>query len=191
MSLRTQVQPYVLIGNVADLPNPASVPQCYLYHSADTGDCFILQIEPDTGLRHWTEFCGATGLTGIAGPALLKWAGGGNLTSSGYVIADDVASTNVAVGGITPAYPLFRARTGLNFMINLRNHGTLGDTVIVNLLVNGAVALTHTFAANTPNGTLFNVAGPAAIPANAVIDVSVSSPNGTGACLISATLELF
>lgn len=188
MSLRTQVQPYVLIGNLADLPNPASVPQAYLYHAADTGDCFILQIEPDTGLRHWVEFCGATGLTGIAGPALLKFAGGG-VPTGGILIADDPGATSTSAGGLQIDYPVTRARTALNFCINLRTH-TSGEIITVDFLVNGSAVLTHTFGATDANGTVFTVSGPANVPAGAKLNVRITS-SGTSTVSVSATVELF
>lgn len=190
MSLRSQVSPYVLIGNIADLPNPSSVAQCTLFHAADTGDCLILQIEPDTGVRHWTEFCGSTSMTGIEGPALIKFAGGGAVSSAGFMIADDPSATSIASGGVIPDYPLFRSRIALNFFINLRSHIS-GEIITVDLLVAGVAVMTHTFAALEVNGTTFNVPGPVTIPAGSKINVRVTSSNGTGATNVSATLELF
>lgn len=188
--LRTQVSPYVLIGHLADLPNPASVAQGMLYHSDDTGDCFVLQIEPDTGVRHWVEFCGATGITGIEGPALLKWSGSGDVSAMPFVIADAI-STSVSAAGVVPAYPLFRARTALNFSINIRQNQP-NSIVTVTLLINGvASAMTHTFASGATG--VFNVPGPVAIPAGALIDVRVSQSGiaTSGTVAVSATLELF
>lgn len=192
MSLSTQTQPYVLIGNIADLPDPASAPQGYLYHSVDTGECLILVIDPATGIRSWQPFCGIPGITGVQGPAVLKWDGGGAAGATGFVIADDVAGQSIFATSIVPAYPLFRARTAMNFTINLYQH-TLGNIIVVSLLVNGAVALTHTFSALTPNpAPIVVVPGPFSIPANSTIDVKISSPNGTGGeADASVTLELF
>lgn len=190
MSLRTQVQPYVLIGNLADLPNPASVAQGHLYHSVDTGDCFLLQIEPDTGLRHWVEFCGATGLTGIEGPALLKWSGAGDISTMPFVVAD-TGTASISASGVVPAYPLFRARTALNFSINIRQN-QVNSIVTVTLLINGvASAMSHVFASGATG--VFNVPGPVAIPAGATIDVRISQSGiaTSGTVSVSATLELF
>lgn len=53
MASRTQQQPYIILGNLADLPNPASVPQGYIFHAVDTGATFILHILSSTGTRQW------------------------------------------------------------------------------------------------------------------------------------------
>lgn len=193
MSLRTQVSPYTLIGHIADLPNPASVAQGMLFHADDTGECRILVINPATGVRSWDEFCGISGITGVQGPALLKWAGGADVGARPiFFIADTPDATSVAPAGPTPAYPLARARTALNFDINVRSN-TGGVNLTVDLLVNGVVALTHSFAFPGPTTGIFNVAGPASIPPSAIIDVRVTSTStfSSGTVLVSATLELF
>lgn len=51
--LVTQVSPYVLVGPLADLPDPAAVSQGYLFRATDTGDCLILLIDAATGVRSW------------------------------------------------------------------------------------------------------------------------------------------
>lgn len=53
MAFRTQQYPYIMLGNLADLPNPASVPQGYIFHAVDTGATFILHILTSSGLRQW------------------------------------------------------------------------------------------------------------------------------------------
>lgn len=77
MSLRSQVSPYVLVGaSIADLPNPATVAQGYIFH-AHTGEAFILEIDPATQVRSWAVFQSAGLSTGwpkyvvstVAGPA--------------------------------------------------------------------------------------------------------------------------
>ncbi len=56
MSLRSQTQPYVLVGDtIADLPNPSSVAQGTIFH-AHTGEAFVLSISPATGVRSWETF---------------------------------------------------------------------------------------------------------------------------------------
>ncbi len=181
--------PYVIVGNIADLPSPSTVAQCTLFHAVDTGDCLVLVIDSATGVRFWQEFCGATGMTGIEGPALLKWAGGGDSSTAPFVIADESGSTHVISAGILPSYPLFRARTGMNFMINLRNNATTSNLVTVRLLVNGIFTLSHTFGPVLSGK--FNVPGPVDIPANSTLDVDVISSGFSGNISVSATLELF
>lgn len=193
MPLRTQPQPYSIIGNIADLPNPASVPQGYLFHAIDTGECRILVINPTTGVRSWDEFCGATGITGVQGPALIAWAGGETSVNINpiFFIANDPGHTNVLAGGVTPSYPLARARTAMNFAINVREMGKTFD-LTVDLLVNGVVVLTHFFS-GVVGPTTANEAGPASIPAGAKIDVRVTATGSlfSGSALVSATLEVF
>ncbi len=192
MSLRSQTQPYVLIGNLSDLPNPSSVAQCTLYHSADTGDCFVLSIDPATGVRSWQEFCGATNMTGIEGPALLAFAGGNTVSNAVYDIANDTGlSDSISAAGIVPDYPLFRSRIALNFNVNLRNRATVSDVVVVDLLANGIVILTCTFPASASHNGVANAPGPANIPAGAKLNVRVTSPSAISSTQVSATVELF
>lgn len=61
MASRTQQQPYILLGNLADLPNPASVPQGYIFHAVDNGAAFILHILESTGVRQWDPLQSAVG----------------------------------------------------------------------------------------------------------------------------------
>lgn len=190
MSLRTQVSPYTLIGNLSDLPNPASVAQGHLFHAADTGDCLVLVIDPATGIRSWQEFCGVTGITGVQGPAILNWAGGANIavTPSFFIGNTPDASSVNAVGGVVPAYPLARARTALNFSINLRSNPGAGN-VTVEFLVNGLIQMIHTFVGVTSGR--FTVSGPVTVPPGSTIDVAVVAAGNSGTVLVSATVELF
>lgn len=132
-------------------------------------------------------------MTGVQGPALLSWAGGASDLGATpvFFIANTPDNTSVAAGGITPAYPLARARQGMNFSINLRSN-VLAENVTVTLIVNGLSTLTHSFLF-VPSGR-FTVAGPVSIPAGSKIDVKVScSSSGvlSGPASVSATLELF
>lgn len=77
MSLRSQISPFVLVGaSIADLPNPATVAQGYIFH-AHTGEAFILEIDPATQTRSWAVFQSAGLSAGwpkyvvstVAGPA--------------------------------------------------------------------------------------------------------------------------
>lgn len=77
MSLRSQISPFVLVGaSIADLPNPATVAQGYIFH-AHTGEAFILEIDPATQTRSWAVFQSAGLSSGwpkyvvstVAGPA--------------------------------------------------------------------------------------------------------------------------
>src|SRR5882724_4919640 len=56
MALRTQTNPYILVGDtVADLPNPSSVAQGTIFH-AHSGEAMVLVISPATGIRSWETF---------------------------------------------------------------------------------------------------------------------------------------
>lgn len=60
MSLRPQISPYILTGStLADLPNPASVPEGYVFR-AHTGEALALEINPATGARSWVQFQGTS-----------------------------------------------------------------------------------------------------------------------------------
>lgn len=65
MALSTQTAPYVLVGNIADLPNPASVPQGYIFYASDTGASAVLSINPATGARIWSVLTVVTTIGGI------------------------------------------------------------------------------------------------------------------------------
>lgn len=74
MALRTQTSPYVLVGALADLPNPASVPQGYIFYASDTGGSYILDIDTASGVRTWDTFivahAGVGQYTVLAGVAI-------------------------------------------------------------------------------------------------------------------------
>jgi hypothetical protein len=53
MTLRTQVAPYGLVGDFADLPPPARIPQAYTFTAVDTNQLFVLVIDPVTQVRSW------------------------------------------------------------------------------------------------------------------------------------------
>jgi len=62
MALRTQLDPNVLIGDtIADRPNPAAQKQGLLFYEVNSGDSWILVIDPATGVRSWEEFGGHGG----------------------------------------------------------------------------------------------------------------------------------
>ncbi len=72
--LRTQVDPYVLVGDLADLPNPADVAQGTLFHAEDTGDCRILVINPISQIRYWDPFCGTSSASGVGSVFFQKFS---------------------------------------------------------------------------------------------------------------------
>lgn len=56
-----------MLGNLADLPNPASVAQGYLFYAIDTGQTFILHIFASTGVRQWVLLTASVPVISIVG----------------------------------------------------------------------------------------------------------------------------
>lgn len=76
MTFRTQISPTVSLGNLADLPNPATFAQGAIFHAVDTGQTFILHILTSTGARQWDAL---TTITTIGGTGLTTTYAGGTV----------------------------------------------------------------------------------------------------------------
>jgi len=143
MALRTQVDPYVLIGDsLADLPPPGSVAQGTLFHEELTGTCRVLVIDPVTQVRTWEDFCGgATGATGATGPTGVgsgAFAFGGSVVAPGgglpRFLANQVAGDAAfALGYPVPAGAVQIRELTVHFRVN-----TLTQPASLRVFVNGA-----------------------------------------------------
>ncbi len=204
MALRTNVRPWVLIGDtVADRPSAYApgVGQGFLFHDSSTGDCSVMSVEPSTQVHTWEPFCcGESGCSGGGGLALLKWHGvvasGTDVTSSTLLyVSDGLTSTNDFVnptgGGVVAKYPLVSPRTATNFAVNLVANGIVNELLVFFLIIDGVEVATINATA-VGFGPSYVSAGPFAIPANATIDVAFRAASATqsGGVVFSATLEL-
>lgn len=86
----TQVQPEVLIGLFADLPNPANISQGYLYFATDTIQLFVLKIDPVTQTRTWVQTTSGATPLGIPLDQIAFGNAVGGLQSSPHLTFDPI-----------------------------------------------------------------------------------------------------
>ena len=185
MALRTQYQPYVDFGNLADRPDPARTPEGYLYRARDTGQCFICV--DNAGVRLWEPFCGFA--TGLQGNTLMLFAGStSSIGSAPQFLCDDATG---AVGAPGLGYPV--PSTGyeaVELVINVRSNTVGGITPFAVQLYQNGVAVGTAISVlpgatgvskQSQLGTLF--------AAFSKLDVGIAAATGlSGAVSISATV---
>lgn len=55
----TQIAPGILVGLLADLPNPSEIPLGYIFYATDSTQFFVLAIDSVTQLRTWNSVASA------------------------------------------------------------------------------------------------------------------------------------
>lgn len=119
MALRNQVSPNVLIGKIADLPNPASMPQGYIFYADDVAVTFILRIVSGTGVRQWDPIATTVApvITTVGGPGLDTTYIGGT------TVAPTPASGAFAASPTTTVYEI----NGINTDVFLNHADPIGQ----------------------------------------------------------------
>lgn len=196
MALTTQVSPYVLVGDLADLPDPASVAVGHLYHAQDTGTCHVLVADLATGVRSWESFCDdGAGETGAAGPAGPAGPTGEDGVTTGYpmwfsigrnwsaatgvdirFMANDTpqsVTTDIVEGGSPEPieFPVPFASTSQRVYYNVTEN-TLDQGAQMGLAVNGVVIQTFVIAAAFVGPA--SAVGTVAVTTADVLDVSLA-----------------
>ncbi len=185
MALRTQVDPYVLVGDLADLPNPADVAQGTLFHAEDTGDCRILVINPASQFRYWDPFCGTSAASGPPGGELmLKWSGTVPAEMETFLGDSGIASIpNFVLTGLNYVVPV--ACIAENFNIFVSSGSPAG--VVVSIFKNGIVIVIMTVTLTGPQlHTVVPIPGSAKFNPGDTIDVLVNNVTN-GNLVISVT----
>lgn len=136
MTLRTQVQPYALVGSsIADRPAPGGIEEGVTFLDELSGAFYELVIDPATTVRSWRQINGGA----LAGSSLLTFAGGGTglaLTPVPAFFANDVTGTTTppapGPGYVAPSTGL----TVVEMLLNVREN-TFAAPLLVSLYING------------------------------------------------------
>ena len=186
--LRTQVDPYVLVGNLADLPSPADIAQGTLFHAEDTGDCRILVINTLSGVRYWDLFCGTSGASGTAPIDSFEQAFSGD-TSGADTTQRYMSNAGPATAGTAPLnYRYGAART----IIHLNGYITANNTagaVTVTIWINGAIVFTVVTPA-AANTAFDSGALSIPVPVGARVDVGILASTSGQVAAVSLNLRV-
>lgn len=120
MTLRNQGNPNVLIGKLADLPNPASMAQGYIFYADDAAVTFMLRIVSTTGVRQWDPI--ATTVTPVI--TIVGGAGLDVAYQGGTVVAPTTKNISFTA---TPTEATAYEITAINETVTLSSTDTIGQ----------------------------------------------------------------
>lgn len=132
MSLSTNQDPKVITGNIAELPNPSSMPAGTTFFSLDTGEEKVLLIDPATGIRSWNTASLSSGITAV----MQLVFGGGFTTSLGGPVTGYLANSANPTSSTTPLeYPLYTTALLNDLTVNVDTNNS-DVPVVIQVFVN-------------------------------------------------------